>query len=132
MVSYALPALIAIGQARFGHDDTWFAACTARGHACDTAGLAAQLSDRFTVVTYDRRGRGESTDATGPVRSYGVERELDDLARAVHLEGVGARLGRVGGIVEREGHLALVAAVGAPGQPHLPHAAAAQFPVDDV
>ncbi|MEV4415353.1 alpha/beta hydrolase [Catellatospora sp. NPDC049609] len=37
--------------------------------------LAAQLSDRYTVYTYDRRGRGESGD-TAP---YSVEREVEDL-----------------------------------------------------
>ena len=40
--------------------------------------LAARLADRFTVHTYDRRGRGESTD-TSP---YAVDREVEDL-RAV-------------------------------------------------
>ena len=37
--------------------------------------LAAELADRFTVITYDRRGRGESGD-TAP---YSVEREVEDL-----------------------------------------------------
>jgi len=37
--------------------------------------LAAKLSSRFTVYTYDRRGRGESGD-TPP---YTVDREIDDL-----------------------------------------------------
>src|SRR4051812_35290613 len=37
--------------------------------------LAALLEDRFTVYTYDRRGRGESGD-TAP---YAIEREIDDL-----------------------------------------------------
>ncbi|HEV7963474.1 MAG TPA: alpha/beta fold hydrolase [Actinoplanes sp.] len=37
--------------------------------------LAAQLQDTFTVYTYDRRGRGESTD-TMP---YAVAREVEDL-----------------------------------------------------
>jgi pimeloyl-ACP methyl ester carboxylesterase len=37
--------------------------------------LAQRLSGRFTVYTYDRRGRGESADAP----HYAVERELEDL-----------------------------------------------------
>ena len=37
--------------------------------------LAALLQDRFTVYTYDRRGRGESSD-TAP---YAVAREVEDL-----------------------------------------------------
>ena len=38
--------------------------------------LARVLSDHFMVISYDRRGRGESTD-TSP---YSVEREIEDLA----------------------------------------------------
>lgn len=38
--------------------------------------LASALQDRFTVVGYDRRGRGESSD-TPP---YAVQREVEDLA----------------------------------------------------
>jgi pimeloyl-ACP methyl ester carboxylesterase len=41
--------------------------------------LAAALASDFTVVAYDRRGRGESTD----VSPYSVEREVDDLAAIV-------------------------------------------------
>jgi pimeloyl-ACP methyl ester carboxylesterase len=37
--------------------------------------LAPYLSSHFTVVSYDRRGRGDSTD-TAP---YAVEREIEDL-----------------------------------------------------
>ena len=37
--------------------------------------LCTQLDDDFTVLVYDRRGRGRSTD-TAP---YSVDRELDDL-----------------------------------------------------
>ncbi|GAA1600028.1 alpha/beta hydrolase [Kribbella sancticallisti] len=40
------------------------------------APLATALSPHFTVITYDRRGRGDSTD-TAP---YAIERELEDLA----------------------------------------------------
>jgi pimeloyl-ACP methyl ester carboxylesterase len=39
------------------------------------APLAALLAPRFTVYTYDRRGRGDSGDAEG----YTVEREIEDL-----------------------------------------------------
>jgi pimeloyl-ACP methyl ester carboxylesterase len=49
-------------------------------------GLAEQLSDRFTVIAYDRRGRGES----GPgVSAYDVQREIEDLAAVI--EAVGGR-----------------------------------------
>jgi pimeloyl-ACP methyl ester carboxylesterase len=37
--------------------------------------LALALADHFTVISYDRRGRGDSTD-TEP---YGVEKEVDDI-----------------------------------------------------
>lgn len=42
-------------------------------------GVAALLAERFTVFTYDRRGRGRSGD-TPP---YAVAREVDDLAALV-------------------------------------------------
>jgi pimeloyl-ACP methyl ester carboxylesterase len=45
--------------------------------------LARLLTDRFTVLTYDRRGRGDSTD-TPP---YAVEREVDDLAGLIAAAG---------------------------------------------
>lgn len=41
--------------------------------------IAALLADEFTVWTYDRRGRGESTDATAP-GAYDPAREVEDLA----------------------------------------------------
>ncbi|MFJ4839065.1 alpha/beta fold hydrolase [Streptomyces sp. NPDC088746] len=44
--------------------------------AADEAPLAALLAPRFTVVTYDRRGRGASGDG-GP---YAPRREIEDLA----------------------------------------------------
>lgn len=37
------------------------------------------LKDHFTVYTYDRRGRGESTDT----QPYSTEREIEDLAAVV-------------------------------------------------
>jgi pimeloyl-ACP methyl ester carboxylesterase len=42
-------------------------------------GTAAALNDEFTVYRYDRRGRGESTDA----KPYAVEREIEDLEALV-------------------------------------------------
>jgi hypothetical protein len=48
------------------------------GAACDRAvdrPLAAGLAAHFTVLNYDRRGRGDSTD-TPP---YSVDRELEDI-----------------------------------------------------
>jgi pimeloyl-ACP methyl ester carboxylesterase len=41
----------------------------------DTRKLAALLATDFTVINYDRRGRGESGD-TAP---YGVQREVEDI-----------------------------------------------------
>jgi hypothetical protein len=49
--------------------------------ACD--GLVSLLRSEFTVVTYDRRGRGESTD-TAP---YSVVREVEDLAAVIEQAG---------------------------------------------
>ncbi|MFE3225042.1 alpha/beta fold hydrolase [Nocardia sp. NPDC059228] len=45
------------------------------------APLAEQLSDRYTVVRPDRRGRGESADAIVPAGAgaYEVQREIEDL-----------------------------------------------------
>ena len=45
--------------------------------------VAALLADRFTVFTYDRRGRGES----GDTRPYAVEREVEDLEALVREAG---------------------------------------------
>jgi pimeloyl-ACP methyl ester carboxylesterase len=44
-----------------------------------TGPLASALQDRFTVLNYDRRGRGDSGD-TPP---YSVEREIEDLAALI-------------------------------------------------
>jgi pimeloyl-ACP methyl ester carboxylesterase len=41
--------------------------------------LAALLQDSFTVYTYDRRGRGESSDTT----PYDVAREVEDLQAVI-------------------------------------------------
>jgi pimeloyl-ACP methyl ester carboxylesterase len=54
----------------------------AAGHYRDFSsfgGLVPLLSREFTVVTYDRRGRGESTDTT----PYAPDREVEDLAALI-------------------------------------------------
>src|SRR5512141_311717 len=55
------------------------------------AGLAKLLASRFTVISYDRRGRGDSTD-TAP---YAPQREVEDVA---------ALIDEVGGPVYLYGH----------------------------
>ncbi|MFD0360420.1 alpha/beta fold hydrolase [Nocardia sp. GCM10030253] len=67
-----------------------------------TQDLANRLAEQFTVINYDRRGRGESSD-TAP---YAVRREIEDL---------GALIDAVGGEAAVYGHssgagLALLAA----------------------
>jgi pimeloyl-ACP methyl ester carboxylesterase len=41
--------------------------------------LARLLAERFTVINYDRRGRGDSTE----VKPFAVEREIEDLAALI-------------------------------------------------
>ena len=45
--------------------------------------LAELLARRFTVISYDRRGRGDSGDAP----AYAVEREIEDLGALVEAAG---------------------------------------------
>ncbi|MEU3686864.1 alpha/beta fold hydrolase [Streptomyces narbonensis] len=64
----------------------------ALGTAASERPLAELLARRFSVVVYDRRGRGGSGD-TGP---YAVEREIEDLAAVAGEAGSGAALHGVG------------------------------------
>ena len=64
------------------------------GIFCDrqtTQGLAEQLAQQFSVINYDRRGRGESGDEA----PYAVEREVEDL---------GALIAEAGGVASVYGH----------------------------
>jgi pimeloyl-ACP methyl ester carboxylesterase len=45
--------------------------------------LAAKLSPHFTVITYDRRGRGESTDT----QPFALEREFEDIEALINEAG---------------------------------------------
>ncbi|TCO48648.1 pimeloyl-ACP methyl ester carboxylesterase [Kribbella antiqua] len=80
------------------------------GALCDRSALrplADELSDQFDVVTYDRRGRGDSGDST----TYSVQREVDDI---------GALLTALGGTAAVYGHssgAALVVAAASAGLP---------------
>lgn len=54
----------------------------------DAARLAKLLAARFSVLNYDRRGRG----ASGDVQPYAVEREVEDLAALIEAAGGAASL----------------------------------------
>jgi pimeloyl-ACP methyl ester carboxylesterase len=45
--------------------------------------LAALLAKSFTILTYDRRGRGDSSDTT----AYAVEREVEDIEALINEAG---------------------------------------------
>jgi len=53
-----------------------------------TTEIAAQLASHFTVVHYDRRGRGDSGDAP----TYAVAREIEDIAALIDAVGGSAAL----------------------------------------
>lgn len=57
------------------------------------AGLAAELTSRHTVVTYDRRGRGGSGDQGA---GYEVAPEVEDLAAVIAHAGGGTAVGVFG------------------------------------
>ncbi len=71
--------------------------------------LAQRLSSEFTVINYDRRGRGESSD-TAP---YSICREVEDLAALIETAGGHAHLygHSSGGALVLEAALALGAQV---------------------
>jgi pimeloyl-ACP methyl ester carboxylesterase len=53
-----------------------------------TRRLAKQLAKHFTVINYDRRGRGKSTDT----QPYAVEREVEDVEALIDASGGSAFL----------------------------------------
>ncbi|MET7344603.1 MULTISPECIES: alpha/beta fold hydrolase [Streptomyces] len=62
----------------------------------DTAKLATLLAHHFTVINYDRRGRGASGDAA----TYAPDREIEDIAALVeHVGGSASLFGSSSGAV---------------------------------
>ncbi|MFD3732611.1 alpha/beta fold hydrolase [Streptomyces sp. NPDC058632] len=62
----------------------------------DTTRLAALLAEHFTVINYDRRGRGASDDSD----AYAVEREIEDIAALIeHVGGSASLFGSSSGAV---------------------------------
>jgi pimeloyl-ACP methyl ester carboxylesterase len=64
------------------------------GASCDRGQdqpIAEALARDFTVLNHDRRGRGDSGDATTPA-TYEVDREIEDLAVLLDAAGGGAVL----------------------------------------
>ncbi|MFI7394120.1 alpha/beta fold hydrolase [Streptomyces tendae] len=72
-----------IAYARSGRGPAVVLVSGAMSTGATMAPLAAELSGRFDVTVYDRRGRGESGD-TAP---YAVEREIEDLAALIEALG---------------------------------------------
>jgi pimeloyl-ACP methyl ester carboxylesterase len=52
------------------------------------AKLASLLAKDFTVINYDRRGRGDSTDT----QPYAIEREIEDIEALINETGGAAFL----------------------------------------
>lgn len=73
-----------------------------------TPAMADGLADRFTIINFDRRGRGESTD-TAP---YAVQREIEDIEALI--DAVGGKAGLYG--MSSGAVLALEAGVALPGK----------------
>ncbi|WP_326825215.1 alpha/beta fold hydrolase [Streptosporangium sp. NBC_01756] len=62
----------------------------------DARKLAGLLAEHFTVINYDRRGRGTSGDAAG----YAAEREVEDIAALIdHVGGSASVFGSSSGAV---------------------------------
>lgn len=72
-----------IAYERVGHGPAVILVLGALNSRKSGAKLAKLLASRFTVISYDRRGRGDSTDAA----RYSPQREVEDIAALV--DGVG-------------------------------------------
>lgn len=68
---------------RYGDGPPVIMAVAAFNTRSATEPLARELARQFTVLNYDRRGRGDSGDTT----PYAVDREIDDLAALITAAG---------------------------------------------
>jgi pimeloyl-ACP methyl ester carboxylesterase len=73
---------------RLGHGPAVVLITGGPNDRASNAPLAEQLADRFTVLNYDRRGRGESNDAP----DWTPDREYEDLAAVIAEAGGSAAL----------------------------------------
>jgi pimeloyl-ACP methyl ester carboxylesterase len=73
----------AIAYDQLGHGPPVVLVASALSDRSDAARLAELLAERFTVINYDRRGRGASGD-TAP---YAVEREVEDIEALIDTAG---------------------------------------------
>jgi alpha-beta hydrolase superfamily lysophospholipase len=73
----------AIAYDRFGGGPPVIMAAGAFNTRSTTEPLAQALAPRFSVLNYDRRGRGDS----GDTQPYAVERELEDLTALLEIFG---------------------------------------------
>ncbi|MFF5338379.1 alpha/beta fold hydrolase [Streptomyces sp. NPDC013181] len=79
-----------------GHGPAVVLVASALADRSDTAKLAALLAQHFTVINYDRRGRGASGDAA----AYAPDREIEDIAALVeHVGGSASLFGSSSGAV---------------------------------
>jgi len=77
-----------IGFDRLGDGPPVVLVCGGSTDRMSNAGLAAALAPDFTVLNYDRRGRGDSGDTL----PYAPEREFEDIAAVLEAAGGSAHL----------------------------------------
>jgi pimeloyl-ACP methyl ester carboxylesterase len=72
-----------IAYERAGHGPALVIVSAALSDRTDTARLGALLAPKFTVIQYDRRGRG----ASGDTPPYAAQREIEDLEALIDVAG---------------------------------------------
>ncbi|WP_423509441.1 alpha/beta fold hydrolase [Streptomyces xinghaiensis] len=81
---------------KYGNGPAVILVSSALADRSDAKKLAGLLAEHFTVVNYDRRGRGASADGA----AYAVEREIEDIAALIdHVGGSASVFGSSSGAV---------------------------------